>query len=237
MSARQQPEGVGAGGVSRASRGLIRTRLLQARTRAEDDWSSWSDSTAAQLVELPPLTRLRALHTHQADLTAAAWHRVAESLLRPEPPPRDALPSHAEEPGLATARSTGQPRGLPWDRRGRDRTRPRPALGPDMADAPIQPAPDRPTRADLSGTGLPVRGAPERRFVERARPAAEPPMHATLLPSAPAAAAGAPGSADRAGPSPEPPPHDAAAPDLMLGVVVLAGLLLGLYWLFSERVL
>ena len=216
--------------VSRGSRGMVRTRLLQARARAESDWAGWSDTTAARLIDLPPLARLRELRAHQADLTTSAWYRVAESLLRPDD--GSATPAGATAVVAAPAEPLRGARGLPWDRRARNRARPQtaswadtPEVRPARGDAPQPPSGlpvYPPHRQEFPGSqtlavpsrshGVPARAASETEF-DTARPPER----------------------DRA--APQQPRDQADTPDLMLGLLVLAGILLGIYWLFSERVL
>lgn len=224
---------------SRASRGLIRTRLLQARVRAESDWADWSDATAARLIDLPALARLRELYAHQADLTPTAWYRVAESLLPQDD--RSLVPGSKPAEPAAPAEPVFESRGLPWDRRSRNRARP--CAAPWAEATGIRPARPGPLEQPA---GPPAHPPARLAFPDRSRGAAPPPRHGIEVASpphgGPARAAAKTGLSpaqpqDPNRPAPPSPPDQADTPDLLLGVLVLAGLLLGVYWLFSERVL
>lgn len=218
-------------GTSRASRGMIRTRLLQARARAESDWASWSDKTAADLIAKPPLTRLRELHAHQGDLTATAWYRVAESLINVDVPAA-ATPRGAEAPmPLTSDRRPSGPARLPWDRQVRRRSPAEPAgARPPARVAAEETFPGTPVRRDDRGAALPDR-------------AAGPPAVARDLRAAGLPARAAPPPAHAAqGSYPRPAPalvqaNQTDGPDLVIGALAIVGLLLCLYWLFSERIL
>jgi hypothetical protein len=199
------------------TRGLVRARLLQARVGAERAWADWCDETAQTLLTLPPAARLRELRALQDDLTAPAWYRVAESLLA------------AGADGASTAavgpdpdRSASPIRGLPWDRRARSQVAHAAVHRPQAGRRSLAPAP--------ASSGSPASGVTG---VHYAGPCA-----VTARPED----AGAPPGAFRrpvlSVDAPPPPtsltPSRDSEPDFLLGLLVLVGAVLGVYWLFSR---